>query len=66
MITCAEAVEAARDGSRIAADLDEGELSVDEARFSVPPLPPFMRELVGAGGLVPWVHGQLDATTEVV
>jgi 3-isopropylmalate/(R)-2-methylmalate dehydratase small subunit len=66
VITCAEAVDAAHDGSRISADLDEGELGVDEARFSVPPLPPFMRALVGAGGLVPWVHGQLDATTEVV
>jgi 3-isopropylmalate/(R)-2-methylmalate dehydratase small subunit len=66
IITCAEAVEAARDGSRIVADLDAGEVTVDGQPFSVPPLPEFMRELVGAGGLVPWVRGRLDATTAVV
>jgi 3-isopropylmalate/(R)-2-methylmalate dehydratase small subunit len=66
IVTCAEAVEAARDGSRIAADLDLGEVLVDGTAFSIPPLPPFMRELVGAGGLVPWVQRRLDATTEVV
>ena len=66
VITCPEAVDAARDGSGIVADLDEGELSVDGSTFSVPPLPPFMRELVDAGGLVPWVRGRVDATTKVV
>ena len=66
VVTCPEAVEAARDGSRIVVDLDAGEVTVDGRAFSVPPLPPFMRELVGAGGLVPWVRGRLDATTAVV
>jgi 3-isopropylmalate/(R)-2-methylmalate dehydratase small subunit len=66
IVTCAAAVDAARDESTIAIDLDSGRLEVDGAGFSVPPLPPFMRELVGTGGLVDWVRGRLDATTEVV
>jgi 3-isopropylmalate/(R)-2-methylmalate dehydratase small subunit len=66
IVTCPEAVDAARDGTRITADLDAGEVTVNGQTFAVPPLPPFMRELVGAGGLVPWVQRRLDATTEVV
>jgi 3-isopropylmalate/(R)-2-methylmalate dehydratase small subunit len=66
IVTCPAAVDAARDDSTVVADLDEGRLEVDGAVFDVPPLPPFMRELVGSGGLVPWVRGRLDATTEVV
>ena len=66
IVTCEAAVDAARDGAAIAFDLDAGRLEVDGAAFEVPPLPSFMRELVGAGGLVDWVRGRLDATTEVV
>jgi 3-isopropylmalate/(R)-2-methylmalate dehydratase small subunit len=66
IFTCPAAVDAARDDATVAVDLDSGKLEVDGAEFSVPPLPPFMRELVGAGGLVDWVRGRLDATTEVV
>ena len=66
VITCPEAVDAARDDATVAIDLDTGSLEVDGAAFAVPPLPPFMRELVGAGGLIDWVRGRLDATTEVV
>jgi 3-isopropylmalate/(R)-2-methylmalate dehydratase small subunit len=66
IVTCPEAVDEARDGSRIVADLDAGEVLVDGAVFPIPPVPPFMRELVAAGGLVPWVQGRLDATTGVV
>jgi len=65
-ITCPEAAEAAADGSRILADLDAGEVFVDDTAFPIPPLPEFMRELVAAGGLVPWVRRRLDATTGVV
>jgi 3-isopropylmalate/(R)-2-methylmalate dehydratase small subunit len=63
VITCAAAVHAAQDDGPIAIDLDTGRLEVGGAEFEVPPLPPFMRELVGAGGLVDWVRGRLDATT---
>jgi 3-isopropylmalate/(R)-2-methylmalate dehydratase small subunit len=66
IVTCPAAVDAARDDATIAVDLDAGRVAVDGAEFEVPPLPPFMRELVGAGGLERWVRGQLDATTEVV
>ena len=39
---------------------------VDGTTFPIPPFPPFMREIVASGGLVPWVRGNLDATTRVV
>jgi 3-isopropylmalate/(R)-2-methylmalate dehydratase small subunit len=49
-----EAAAAARAGSRIRIDTDTGEIDVDGARYSAPPLPPLVGELQAAGGLVPW------------
>ena len=66
IVTCAPAAEAACPGSELVLDLDEGRLEVDGAVFPIPPFPPFMREIVTSGGLVPWVRGNLDATTRVV
>lgn len=60
-----EAVEAARPGSRVKLDLDAGTVEVDGRAFPVSPVPPFMREMFEAGGLVEWLRGQLDATTPV-
>lgn len=65
VVICPEAVEVAVPGSKLVLDLDAGRLSVDEASFPVPPFPPFMRELLDAGGLVGWVRDRLDATTPV-
>jgi 3-isopropylmalate/(R)-2-methylmalate dehydratase small subunit len=66
IVTCAPAAEAAVPGSDIALDVDEGRVEVDGAAFPIPPFPPFMREMMASGGLVPWVRGNLDATTRVV
>jgi 3-isopropylmalate/(R)-2-methylmalate dehydratase small subunit len=66
IVTCAPAAAAAHDGSALVLDLDEGCVDVDGRRFAIPPFPRFMREIVAAGGLVPWVAGNLDATTGVV
>ena len=66
IVTCAPAAEAAAPGSQIALDFDEGRIEVDGAAFPIPPFPPFMREMMASGGLVPWVRGNLDATTRVV
>jgi len=66
IVSCAPAVEAARPGVAVALDLDEGRVEVDGTPFPIPPFPPFMREMVAAGGLEPWVRGNLDATTGVV
>ena len=43
-----------------------GRLQVDETAFEMPAFPPFMRELIAAGGLVESLRRRLDATTTVV
>jgi 3-isopropylmalate/(R)-2-methylmalate dehydratase small subunit len=49
-----EAAAAAREGSQIRIDTDKGEIDVDGARYSAPPMPPLIGALQAAGGLVPW------------
>ncbi len=66
IVTCPAAVDAATPGSTLRLDLDGGTVVVDGTAFDTPAFPPFMREMIDAGGLVEWVHGRLDATTEVV
>lgn len=58
-VTAPEAAAAARDGARIRIDTDTGEIEVDGARFSVPPVPPFVLEILGSGGLVPWARRRI-------
>ena len=52
------AVAAAGDGSTVELDLEDGSVLVDEERFALNPVPPFMREIFAAGGLIPWVLRQ--------
>jgi 3-isopropylmalate/(R)-2-methylmalate dehydratase small subunit len=66
VVICADAVDAAEAGDRIELDLASGTLTVADAAFRVSPLPPFMRELLGQGGLVEWVRSRVDSTTPVV
>jgi 3-isopropylmalate/(R)-2-methylmalate dehydratase small subunit len=54
-----EAAAAATRGSSIRIETDTGAIEVDGQLFSARPLPPFVLELLQAGGLVPWVGGQL-------
>jgi 3-isopropylmalate dehydratase small subunit len=54
-IACPDAVTATRRGSRIRIDLASGTVDVDGEIFEATALPPFMVELVAAGGLVPWI-----------
>jgi 3-isopropylmalate/(R)-2-methylmalate dehydratase small subunit len=61
-IVCPEAVAAARPGSHVRVEVESGEVTVDGQTFRTPPLPPFMLELLYAGGLVPWVGGQVGTT----
>ena len=60
-----DAVDAASPGSALELDLDAGTVTVDGRAFQFSPVPAFLREMFAAGGLVPWMHGQLDATTPV-
>lgn len=60
-----DAVDAASPGSSLELDLDGGTVTVDGKAFLINPVPEFLLEMFAAGGLVPWMHGQLDATTSV-
>ncbi len=51
-----EAAGAARPGSRVRIDTSAGTIEVDGASYRTSPVPPFMLELVEAGGLVPWIR----------
>jgi 3-isopropylmalate/(R)-2-methylmalate dehydratase small subunit len=61
IVTCVEAVDAARAGSRIAIDTDTGDVDVDGRRFPSQPINPFVLEVQASGGLVPWAREKLSA-----
>jgi 3-isopropylmalate/(R)-2-methylmalate dehydratase small subunit len=65
-VVCPDAVAAARPDSALELDLAAGGVTVDGVPFAATPYPPFMLELVEAGGLEGWTRARLDATTEVV
>ena len=55
IMECPEAVEAIRNGDVVSVDADSGVI-VDEttgATFTAQPFPPFLMEIINAGGLVP-------------
>lgn len=56
LVACPEAVDRARTGSAIEVDLDAGVAIVDGGRFAIVPMPDFMRRMVDAGGLIPWLR----------
>jgi 3-isopropylmalate/(R)-2-methylmalate dehydratase small subunit len=62
-IVCPDAVAATRPGSHVQVEVDSGTVIVDGQAFETPPLPPFMLELLAAGGLVPWIKRQAVGTT---
>jgi len=73
IVECAGVTEAAESGDVFRVDIDSGEVTnVTKGRtFQGTPLPPFMRDILDAGGLMPWVarslreeaggHGRSDA-----
>ena len=57
VLTCPEAAEAAKDGDQIAVDAKAGQIALaGGGSFSFPPLPDFLMEIAGGGGLV--AHGK--------
>ncbi len=56
LVDCPEAVERVETGSQVRIDLDEGAVAVDGERFAIAPMPDFMRQMVDAGGLIPWLR----------
>jgi 3-isopropylmalate/(R)-2-methylmalate dehydratase small subunit len=60
ILECEQATAAFLEGERISVDLDSGEIrGIDDGRrFSAKPIPEFMREIVMAGGLVPYIKSK--------
>jgi 3-isopropylmalate dehydratase small subunit len=57
ILECAEAVDATKAGDKVEVDMGKGEVyNITRKKvFQARPVPPFMQELVGAGGLMKWI-----------
>ncbi len=56
LVDCPEVVPSVRTGSRVEIDLDDGVVAVDGERYAIAPMPDFMRQMLDAGGLIPWLR----------
>ena len=58
---CPEAVKGIEKGDTVEVDLEKGTITnkTRNATWTARPFPPFLRELIAAGGLVPYVRAQL-------
>jgi len=56
LVDCPDAVDHAHTGSQVEVDLDDGVVEVNGASFAIAPMPDFMRQMVDAGGLIPWLR----------
>jgi 3-isopropylmalate/(R)-2-methylmalate dehydratase small subunit len=57
-----DAARALDDGEQVQIDLAAGTLAGEHDRWTLPPQPPFLTELLADGGLVPWVRRRLQTT----
>jgi 3-isopropylmalate/(R)-2-methylmalate dehydratase small subunit len=58
LVECPDGVAHASTGSEIVVDLDGGVVAVDGAEFVIAPMPDFMRRMLDAGGLIPWLRAE--------
>ena len=56
LVDCPAAVARASTGADAVVDLDAGVVTVDGDGFDIVPMPDFMRRMLDAGGLVPWLR----------
>lgn len=56
LVDCPDAVAHAGTGARVEVDLDGGVVAVNGDRFTSMPMPDFMRRMLDAGGLIPWLR----------
>jgi 3-isopropylmalate/(R)-2-methylmalate dehydratase small subunit len=59
VVESAPAVSAIADGDMVGIDLDHGMVICGAERFAVPRQPPFLADLIDAGGLVGWARRRL-------
>lgn len=68
ILECPEAVDGINEGDEVEVDLDKGEVRVINSKlktqnpklFYARPIPPFMQELIKAGGLMEWVKKRVS------
>ncbi|MGD9506151.1 MAG: 3-isopropylmalate dehydratase small subunit [Syntrophobacteraceae bacterium] len=62
ILECPEAVAAIETGDEVEVDLDQGVVAnvTKGVKYKAEPVPPFMQELLNAGGLIPYVQKQLE------
>ena len=61
IVACPEAVDAARNGSRVVIDTAGG-VEIDRLAFVAPAAPPLVLELGAAGGLVDWTASRMTGS----
>lgn len=61
IVICPAAVDAARDGSSIAVDLEAGTVEVDGETFPAQRFPPFLQEVLQRGGLMEYVKERIGS-----
>jgi 3-isopropylmalate dehydratase small subunit len=57
-----DAADTFRTGQILSVDFDAGTIQVQETgeTYQTPPIPPFMQELVAAGGLMPYIRQRME------
>jgi 3-isopropylmalate/(R)-2-methylmalate dehydratase small subunit len=63
ILECPEAVEGTSDGDQIEVDLEAGRIknTTTGKEFHAKPFPPFMQQLIAAGGLINYARKQISA-----
>lgn len=56
----AEAVDVIRPGDKVSVDLEEGTLHVGKRRFSFPPYPEKIQNILKAGGIIPFLKEKIQ------
>jgi len=56
VITCPDFVEQVEAGDAVEIDMDRAQIHYAGQVFSFPPLPEQVREIVSAGGIIPWLR----------
>jgi 3-isopropylmalate dehydratase small subunit len=51
-VVCPDAARFVSDGDELSINLDEGRITVNGREFAIAPVPQFMRDMLGIGGLV--------------
>lgn len=58
-IVCPEAVDAVQNGEWISIDLDQGLIKAQNGSFHFPLFPPFVRDIIECGGLIPGIRREI-------